>query len=114
MNKAVCVLVALVSVGLTSSPSFANSAFEGVWKVTDSSGKPFEITLSADGTAKSTLLPMMVGSWKEEGNAAVIRWNTFWVTKIMKQGGAYKKIAYKRDESMSAPPYNTSPADKEK
>ena len=33
--------------------------------------------------------------WKEEGNAAVITWDSGWVTKITKEGDSYKKTALK-------------------
>jgi len=57
---------------MTSLVSLAASNFEGSWKVQDTGGKPFDITLSADGTAKGSLRPDMVGTWKEQGTAAVI------------------------------------------
>jgi len=41
-------------IGMTSLASLAASAFEGVWKVKDTAGQPFEITLSSDGVAKAT------------------------------------------------------------
>ncbi len=33
----------------------------------------------------------MNGTWKEDGNAAVITWDTGWTTKITKEGNQYKK-----------------------
>ena len=41
-------------IGMTSLPALAASAFEGVWQVKDTAGKPFEITLSSGGAAKAT------------------------------------------------------------
>ena len=41
-------------IGMTSFASLAASAFEGVWKVKDTAGRPFEITLSSGGVAKAT------------------------------------------------------------
>ena len=61
---------------VTSFAALAASAFEGVWKVKDTAGHPFEITLSSDGAAKATRGEGMTGTWKEEGNSAVITWNT--------------------------------------
>jgi hypothetical protein len=69
-------------IGMTTLPSLAESAFEGVWKVKDTAGQPFEIILSSGGVAKATRGEGMTGTWKEEGNAAVITWNTGWTTKI--------------------------------
>jgi hypothetical protein len=61
----------------------------------DTSGKPFQITLSADGSAKADRAGEgLTGTWKEEGGAAVIRWDTGWTTKITKEGDKYKKTAY--------------------
>ena len=74
---------------MTSLPALAVSAFEGVWQVKDTSGKPFEITLSSGGAAKATRGEGMTGTWKEERDAAVITWNTGWTTKITKQGNQY-------------------------
>ena len=37
---------------VTSFAALAASAFEGAWKVKDTAGHPFEITLSSDGAAK--------------------------------------------------------------
>jgi hypothetical protein len=39
-------------IGTMSSASFAASDFEGVWKVKDTAGKQFEITLSGGGAAR--------------------------------------------------------------
>ncbi len=61
-------------IGTMSSASFAASDFEGVWKVKDTAGKQFELTLSGGGAAKATRGEGMTGSWKEEGNAAMITW----------------------------------------
>ena len=68
-------------IGMTSLASLAASAFDGVWKVKDTAGRPFEITLSSGGVAKATRGEGMTGTWKEEGNAAVITWKTGWTTR---------------------------------
>jgi len=78
-------------IGMTSLASLAASAFEGVWKVKDTAGRPFEITLSSGGIAKATRGEGMTGTWKEEGNAAVITWKTGWTTKITNEGGQIKR-----------------------
>jgi hypothetical protein len=48
---ATAVLVAGFALAMTTFAALAASEFEGVWAVKDTSGKPFEITLSADGKA---------------------------------------------------------------
>ena len=47
-------MTAACLIGMTSLASLAASAFEGVWKVKDTAGRPFEITLSSGGIAKAT------------------------------------------------------------
>jgi carbon monoxide dehydrogenase subunit G len=111
MSKIARVVAAAVVAGVTlaavSIAAFAGSEFEGTWAVTNTAGKPFEITLSADGNAKATMAENMEGTWKEEDGAAVISWNTGWTTKIAKEGDHYVKTAFKKGESE---PANTSDA----
>ena len=92
--------------------SFAASEYAGEWKVNDTAGKPFEITLSPDGAAKATRGEGMKGTWKEEGNSAVITWNTGWVTKIRGEDGRYRKSAYRKGQSPEGEPANSSDAQK--
>jgi hypothetical protein len=82
---------------MTAVTAFAASEFEGVWSVKDKDGKPFEITLSAGGKATSTHAKQMTGTWTEEGGAAVIKWDSGWTTKIVKEGDHYVKQAFKKD-----------------
>ena len=56
----------------------------------------------------------MVGTWKEEGNTAVITWNTGWSTKIAKEGDQYKKTAYGKGQPLDGPPANSTDAQKVK
>jgi hypothetical protein len=99
---------------MTSLPALGASAFEGVWKVKDTAGHPFEIALSGNGAAKATRGEGMTGTWKEEGNTAIITWNTGWTTKITKEGNQYKKTAYQKGQSLNGPPTNSSEAEKVK
>ena len=87
-------------IGMTTLASLAASAFEGVWKVKDTDGRPFEITLSSGGVAKATRGDGMTGTWKEEENAGVIRWTTGWTTKITKEGNQYKKTACRKGQAL--------------
>jgi hypothetical protein len=53
LGKVTAFAAALVfALGVTSLASLAASQFEGTWKTKDTKGNPFEIVLSADGTAK--------------------------------------------------------------
>lgn len=79
-----------------SASAFAAEGFVGKYKTTDTEGKPFTIWLSDDGKAKGDRADEgLAGMWKEEGNAAVITWDSGWVTKITKDGSSYKKTAEK-------------------
>jgi hypothetical protein len=108
------VLAAVFAIAMTTFFSLASSDFEGVWKVKDMAGQPFEITLSSGGAAKASRGEGMVGTWKEEGNTAVITWNTGWTTKIAKEGDQYKKTAYGKGLPLDGPPTNSTDAQKEK
>ena len=113
-NATTAVLAAVFAIATTSFASLAASDFVGTWKVKDTAGQPFEITLSGDGAAKASRGEGMVGTWKEEGNAAVITWKTGWTTKITNEGGQYKKTAYRKGQALDAPPDNSSDAERAK
>jgi hypothetical protein len=113
-NTMVAAIAAACIYGMASVAGFAASALEGTWKVKDTAGKPFEITLSGSGAAKATRGEGMTGTWKEEGNAAVITWDSGWTTKITKEGNQYKKAAYRKGEALDGPPTNTSDAERAK
>ena len=109
------VLTAAVALAMTAVASFAASEFEGTWNVTDTAGKAFEIALASDGSAKANRASEgMTGTWKEEGSAAVITWNTGWTTKISKDGDKYTKTAFTKGEPMGGKPANSSVAEKAK
>jgi hypothetical protein len=106
-------LALVVAVALAACSGPTASPFEGVWKVKDTSGTPFEITLSADGKATANRAGEgMTGTWKDENGTAVISWSDGWTTKIAKEGDVYKKTAFEKDPS--GPPTNTSDAEKVK
>ncbi|HEY8096467.1 MAG TPA: hypothetical protein VIE91_01305 [Methylophilaceae bacterium] len=87
--------------------------YEGSWLLDDSHGKPFEATLSKDGTASGTHgNAMKHGTWKEENGAVVIHWNTGWTTRIAKDGDKYVKTAFKPGSSLTDTPSDTSEAKK--
>ncbi len=111
-TKKATVVASVFALALMTSASLAASVFEGVWKVKDTAGKPFEITLSSGGAAKATGAEKMTGTWKEEGGSAVITWNTGWTTKIVKQQGHYTKVAYRKGQSLDSAPVNSSEAEK--
>ncbi len=110
---ATAILMAALAVTLTTIASLGARQFAGTWKVADTSGKAFEITLGSDGSAKANRTAEgMTGTWKEEGSAAVITWDTGWTTKISKEGDKYTKTAFKKGEPTSGKPSNTSAAEK--
>jgi hypothetical protein len=110
MAVGLSVVVALV---MGAVASFAAGEFEGTWNVKDTAGKAFQITLAADGSAKADREGEgMTGTWKQEGSAAVISWNTGWTTKISEQDGKFTKTAFKKGDSLNSEPTNSSPAEK--
>ena len=111
-NTVIALATATYLMGMINGGSLAAGAFEGVWRVADTGGQPFEITLSGGGVAKATRGEGMNGTWKEDGNAAVITWDTGWTTKIIKEGNQYKKTAYSKGQPLNAPPANSSNAEK--
>jgi hypothetical protein len=112
MNRIKTIAAVTLAAGLamTSFATFAASEFEGVWATKDSKDRPFEITLSADGKATSTQEKAKEGTWKEEGGAAVISWNTGWTTKITQEGDHYVKLVYKKGSPLDGPPTGKSDA----
>ena len=112
-KAAAAVLAGTLALALTSVAGLAASEFEGKWKVQDTGGTPFEITLSADGSAQSNRAGKpMKGTWKEEEGVAVISWDTGWTSKISKQGNTYKQSVWDKNTPLSSPPSNTSGAEK--
>ncbi|PNG25234.1 hypothetical protein CR492_14785 [Methylocella silvestris] len=99
--------------GMSKKPAAGGaSELEGVWKVKDSVGEEFEITLGADGTARATLDEDMSGPWTREGDAAVIVWKSGWTTRIFKEGDVYRKTAYRKGQALDTAPVNSSEAEK--
>jgi hypothetical protein len=115
MRKAATAAVsAAYFLSVTGFAALSASPMEGVWEVKDTDGHPFEITLSTGGAAKASRGEGMTGTWKEEGDSAVITWNTGWTTKITREGDRYVKEAYRKGQSLTAAPANTSDAEKAK
>ena len=70
LAKIAATLAAVAFAAAISAGAFAASEFEGKWQVKDTKGKPFEITLSQDGTAKGNRTEEgLNGTWKAVGNA---------------------------------------------
>jgi hypothetical protein len=113
-KAAIAVATAATLFGVATFSALAASPFEGAWNVKDTAGHPFEITLSSGGAAKATRGEGMTGTWVEQDDSAVITWKTGWTTKITKQGNRYVKEAYRKGQSLTAAPANTSDAEKAK
>jgi hypothetical protein len=89
---------------LTSAAGFAAEGFVGKYKTTDTEGHDFTIWLSDDGNAKGDRANEgLAGMWKEDGSAAVITWDSGWVTKITKDGASYLKTAEKDGKPVGEP-----------
>ena len=110
----VSILVAgLFAVALTAASAFAGSQFEGTWTTQDTKGNPLKITLSADGKASGDRAGEgLNGTWKAEGDMAVINWDSGWVTKLVKQGDKFQKQAFEKGASDT--PSHTAEAQKQK
>ncbi len=112
-TRTAAISAALLASALVTVSALAASAFEGTWKVSDTDGKSFEIMIAGDGTAKADRAGEgMKGTWKDDGSAAVITWDTGWTTKITKDGDKFKKTAFKKGDMEK--PANSSPAEKVK
>ena len=108
-------LAALFALAMTACTAPAPSEFAGKWKVTDTAGTPFEITLGNNGTATANRSgEAMKGTWEEEKGAVIISWKDGWTTKIAKgvEGDVYMKTAWDKGLSMDDRPTNTSSAEK--
>ncbi|MGH6866570.1 MAG: hypothetical protein ACREDO_10475 [Methyloceanibacter sp.] len=105
---------AVLAVVLSTGIGFAlSSEFVGTWKTDDTKGKPMEITLSEDGTAKGTREGEgLSGKWRAGKNAAVITWDSGWTTKIVKRGNEFKKLAYEAGKPAKGKPAHRSDAAK--
>jgi hypothetical protein len=105
--------IALFAFTLSATSIFAASQFEGAWLTQDTKGNPFKITLSADGKATGDRADEgLKGTWKAEGDSAVINWDTGWVTKIVKQGDKFQKQAF--EKGSSGIPTHSAEAQKQK
>jgi len=94
--------------GLSGTASASD--WKGVWKVADSQGQTFYITLFSDGSAASNLEGGISGTWTTSAGKAVISWGGGWHSVIAHDGGASVKRAYKPGDSMDGAPTNTSDA----
>jgi hypothetical protein len=107
------VLAALFALAVTACSGPTASDFAGKWKVADTAGTPFEITLSDNGSATGNRSgEVMEGTWKFDNGTAVINWKDGWTTKIAKDGDGYTKTAWNKGLRMNDPPTNTSSAEK--
>ena len=108
-------VVTLFAITFTAANIVAASEFEGAWLTQDTKGNPFKITLSSDGKATGDRADEgLNGTWKAEGDAAVINWDTGWVTKIVKQGDKFQKQAFDKGSASGGAPTHSAEAQKQK
>ena len=101
------VVVAAFAFAFTGAAAIAASQFDGTWMTQDTKGKSFHITLSPDGKAKGERQDEgLTGTWKAEGDSAVINWDSGWVTKITKQGDKFTKQTFEKGQTSGAPSHN--------
>ena len=78
--------------------AFAASGFVGTWETTAGRDQKTTIWLSDDGAAKADVGGRaLAGKWTEDGDTAAITWDSGWVTKLTKEGDAYKTTTLKKD-----------------
>ncbi|MGH6866957.1 MAG: hypothetical protein ACREDO_12510 [Methyloceanibacter sp.] len=107
---ATCIAAVVLAVGL-SALSPTGSEFVGKWKTDDVKGKPMEIVLSKDGTAKGTRQGEgLTGKWEAGKNNVVINWDSGWTTKIVKNGDKFAKLAYEAGKPAKGRPDHRSAA----
>jgi hypothetical protein len=105
LSRAASVLAAaLFAFAITAAAAIAATQFDGTWMTQDTKGKTFHITLSPDGKAKGERQDEgLTGTWKAEGDAAVINWDSGWVTKITKQGDKFTKQTFEKGQANGTP-----------
>ena len=93
LSRVTSILVAVFFVlAFSVASALAATEFEGTWNTQDTKGNPMKIALSADGKATGDRAEEgLTGTWKAEGDSAVITWDSGWVTKIIKQGDKFQK-----------------------
>jgi hypothetical protein len=112
-KKTAVIASAALALAMTAFAAIAANDFSGTWQVKDTDGTPFDIVLSDDGKASANRAGEgMSGTWKEDGDAAVITWSEGWTTKIAKEGDGYTKQAWGKGKSMDDAPTNPSDATK--
>ena len=88
------------AIALASAVALAASPFEGKWKVQDTKGNPFEITLSEDGSAHGSRSGEgLSDTWKAEGDSAVITWQSGWTTEIKNRTISLKRLAFDKGKA---------------
>ena len=106
LSRTAAALVAAIFAGglMVGAALAAAGDFEGTWKTQDTKGQAFEITLSADGKAKGNRADEgLTGTWKADGESALITWDSGWTTKIVKEGDKFKKLAFEKGQSDGSP-----------
>jgi hypothetical protein len=108
---AAAVVAALVAV-LASTASLAGD-LTGTYMTEDTKGNAFRIVLAGDGMATGSKDGHdLNGIWTEDGDAAVIKWSTGWITTLARDGDAYKKAVYRPGTPLDGPPTQTTGAKK--
>jgi hypothetical protein len=107
----VFVVAGLIAV-LSGSAAFAGD-WTGNYMTEDTKGNAFRIMLSGDGKAAGEKDGhVLSGTWTNEGDAALINWDSGWTTKLSKNGDRYEKSAYRAGASTQDHPTHTTGAEK--
>ena len=104
LAKIAATLAVVAFAAVVSAGAVAASEFEGKWQVKDTKGKPFEITLSQDGTAKGNRTAEgLKGTWKAVGDAVLITWGLGMDHKNHEEGQHVQKTALQNGKPVGQP-----------
>ena len=82
--------------------------FAGIWTLKDTDHSTFTVDLKADGTCTSTWGPGEVGTWKVEGDRAILSWTDGWHDILIKETTGFKKLGFAPGVAITDPPSNSS------
>lgn len=109
-------LLGIVS-GCTDRPMTKKSksimeSYVGYWKVSDTKGDNYYITLSSSRNATSTYRNGEKGKWSLMGDRAVVTWRDGWKAMFYRDGKDFKVRTFAPGVDIESKPYHVSFAEK--
>ena len=112
MKKIILTMLVL----LNFLPAFAQAAeisdFSGAWKLAHTDGSTFTVNLKEDGTCTSTWAGGETGTWKVDGDRALLSWIDGWHDILIKEKDGYRKLGFAPGVAITDPPSNSSVPEK--